>query len=162
MKLTIIISILLFPILAYAGNIKFNYTYKSKNITIQTQDKISEGQIKEIVGIYNNSKNLFFTYFERIDINKCRFNSIIIKLVDHNQINDNKIFHKGGGNVFGRFFWRTRTIFIDQDFFQYSAYLAHELAHYYYHSCHIFKGERKEEINAYQFQDLYMGFMNAQ
>lgn len=127
------------------------------HIEIQSIYDINNKKLHNIQLIYSKSAILFFNKFEK-EISECKPGQLNIKIVSPSILNDRKKFndYTSQREVFGRYYWKYNILYITEEAFEHPEYLAHELAHYFYDECGIYRGTEEEEKNAYKFQGLYL------
>lgn len=106
---------------------------------------------------YKKAHDLFFGSFENINPELCYFERLNVRIVSPRIINNKRLFRDAISNseVFGRYFWRKNLLYITSEVFSNPEYLAHELAHYFYDECGLWRGRLEEERRAYRFQELF-------
>lgn len=151
------IVLILLYILTTPPKFEWSDTFEQRHIEIQSIYKLNESKTTNVINTYEKASHLFFNEFEK-DAPTCMLSDLNIKIVSPSILNDRKRFNDyiSQREVFGRYYWKYNALYITEEAFEHPEYLAHELAHYFYDECGMYRGTEEEEQNAYKFQGLYL------
>lgn len=146
----LLLLIMALPISA-TPNFKWQTEYKVTHITIKSIYSDSHPGINKI---YKHTKKLFHEFEKNIH---CTERPLEIRVVSAKIMNNKDVFKdfRKGGEIFGRYFWRSNLLYITPEYKKKPDYLAHELVHYFYDECALFRGTDLEEQHAYGIQLLF-------
>lgn len=133
---------------------------KAGHITVRTvNETLNRKYVAQVKRIYSQAYELFNKY-EKIGLNNCSLGPLTVNIISSDEMNDRIKFrdNTSSSEVFGRYFWKHNYLYITPETFKRNEFLVHELVHYFYDECGIFRGIEREERDAYTVQELYLRY----